>query len=293
MKGKDYLSILFLIAFLFLHPMDVALSYENDSIIYVGNGIDDKLPANQNSGFFSQREVQSIIGEGKRALFVEQDYKKARKFFEVALDVDVANATACYLLGVIELEEGNLEVARERFRQAHELVKTPGTEQSKLNPVPSSFNRGILSPLPKTEAGGRKWEVESGKEKELILPPSGWVSVDGTPMNIGQDGAVKKSDGFYLPALVKFPSQYRVQVYSQDGWNISLTEGTPPTNGQGHSVLGDVQTVRRWRENGSTIYSFPPNSTYRIKVEPPNKSNTPIYMATLVAVAIAGWLVIR
>jgi len=338
MKRKDYLSILFVITFLFLQSVDIAISYDdNDSITYPKSRLNGEARAN--SPFFSKREVQSIILEGKKALFVERDIEKARKFLEVALltsfgglqktvnhksGVDVASAIACYLLGVIELEEGNLEAAKVRFRQAHELVNASGAEQSKFNPVASPFNSGILSQhtqfnrptigrseLNNYNLGSSRDEVQQDANRRTsserrggfsdYIPPgqpqtplpleNQWISVKGTPMNVGQDGAVMDSDGVYLPALVKFPSKYRVLVYSQDGWNISVKEGT--SRGWGYSGSDDLQTVRKWRENDDTIYSFPPNSTYRIKVEPNNKSNTSLYIATLAVVAVAGWLVIR
>jgi len=314
---KEKFAILFLITFLFLNAVGFAsvakANPESDSVIYPDSKVNGH--ANQNAPFFSQREVQAIILEGKTTLFVERNYQQARKCFEVALGVDATNAIACYFLGVIELEEGNPEAAKARFRQAHELVNAQTTPQSILNPAASPFNSGILPPHTQFKwRGGNGDNLSSSRNigaplqattqersgfSDYIPPQTAlplenqWISVNGTPMNIGQSGAVSDSDGIYLPALVKFPSQYRVHVYSQDGWNISLKEETPPINGRIYSGRGDAQTVRKWRENGETVYSFPPNSTYNIKVEPKNKNRAPLYMATVVVAAVVGWLVIR
>ncbi len=294
-----------LITFLFLNTVSMAISQENDSVIYPDSKVNGEAHTNQNVPFFSQRDVEAIILEGKKALFVERNYQKARNFFEVALGVEVTNAIACYLLGVIELEEGNPEAGKARFRQAHELVNAQRTSQFKFDPVASPFNSGILPPQTQSEGGeinGNNFSpsnyIPQERPQRALPLENQWISVNGTPMNIGQGEAVSDSDGSYLPALVKFPSQYSVHIYSKDGWNISLKEETTPTSGQATTRgylyrRDDVQTLRKWRENGATVYSFPPNSTYRIKVEPKHKNRTSLYMVTLVAVTVAGWLVIR
>jgi hypothetical protein len=132
-----------------------------------------------------------------------------------------------YLLGVIEYNEGNVELAKVWFQQAWESLEA---EESNIT-------------SPKTQA------LWNALDKSLSLSP---------------------------PAKIQFPEGYKINVYYRDGWYIRSR---------------DLSASKK------QVYSFLPESTYKIRVEAENEPiaakriNTG--MKVIAALVMISWLMSR
>jgi len=138
-------------------------------------------------------------------------------------------ATAQYLLGVIEYNEGNMEAAKVWFQRAWEALEDNSLSPTHPQPLQGGEVRG-------TEAG-----------KVTALPTSDF--------QIFSKSLVPTTST--APAKIQFPEGYKVNVYYRDGWYIQ-----PKDSSVGKPL--SPPSLQRERE---LVYSFLPGSTYKIRVE--------------------------